>query len=100
MDIDSVSLAPTGKRLACTATSQVTTLPLTSGGLVPKVIKLQCESTNYCYVNLGDNSTTATLNNILVQPYSPLYLNTNGATHIAYIEGSVNARLSVSAVDL
>lgn len=89
----------TGVTATTGAASARSALPTAQNSVVCRYVRIA--ASGECYVRLGDSSVTATGNDMLVQPADSLILNTNGATHIAYIQGGASgtARLNVVPVE-
>lgn len=89
----------TGFTVSSGATSARTALPTAANSVPVKYVRVAAQGESY--VKLGDSTVTATSQDILVQPADSLLLATNGATHIAYIQGGAasSARINVQPVE-
>lgn len=87
----------TGVTVATGAGSAVVAIPVDAAGKIPSYIRVA--GINECYVKLGIVSSTATANDILIQPADAIYLQVGrGDTHIAYIQGSAAGKINVQAL--
>lgn len=88
-----------GFTVATTATSASTALPLAQNNVKTNYVRVA--ASGECYVKLGPSGVVATANDILIQPADSMILSTNGATHIAYIQGGASnpARVNVVPVE-
>lgn len=88
-----ISVSAIGFTVATGAASARTALPVNSAGNAPRYIRVS--AINESYIKLGDASVTATANDILVQPADCVVIATNGATNIAYIQGTAVGKVNV-----
>ncbi len=88
-----VTVFATGFTAATSGASARTAIPVTGAGVLPRYIRVA--AINESYVKLGDSSVTATTNDMLVQPADSVLLAVNGATNIAYIQGTAAGKVNV-----
>ncbi len=84
---------------ATTAASSARSPLPTASGSVAKYVRVA--ASGECYVRLGDSTVVATGNDTLIQPADATIFATNGATHIAYIQGGAagTARVNIIPVE-
>lgn len=82
-----------GKTQTTGAASARVTIPVDSAGNVPRFIRVAAVTESY--VKLGDSTVAATTNDILVQPADAVILTVNGATNIAYIQGTSTGKVNI-----
>ena len=88
-----ITVAKVGFTAATGAASASTLIPTDSAGNVPRYIRVA--GINECYVKLGAAGVTATTNDLLIQPADSVTMTTNGATTIAYIQGTAAGKVNV-----
>jgi len=88
-----ITVMATGFTAATGAASARSAIPVNSAGERPRYIRVA--AINESYVKLGDVTVTATANDILVQPADSIWLAVNGATNIAYIQGTSAGKVNV-----
>ena len=92
-----VSIVAVGKTVTTGAATASTTLPIDSAGNNPRYIRVA--ATVESYINLGGSAITATTNNVLIQPADSLIMAVNGATYIAYIQGTSTGKVNITALE-
>lgn len=92
-----VTVFATGVTVATGAATARTTIPNTSAGVLPRYIRVA--AINESYVRLGDVTVVATANDMLVQPADSVLMAVNGATNIAYIQGTAAGKVNVVALE-
>lgn len=92
-----VQIFATGLTVATGAASARSAIPTNTAGERPRYIRVA--AINESYVKLGDASVTATANDILVQPADSIWLAVNGATNIAYIQGTAAGKVNVMPLE-
>ena len=92
-----ITVAKVGFTAGTGAVSASTLIPLDSGGSVPRYIRVA--GINECYVKLGVAGVAATTNDLLIQPADSVTMTTNGATTIAYIQGTAAGKVNVIALE-
>lgn len=92
-----VQIFATGFTAATGAASARTVIPNNSAGERPRYIRVA--AINESYVKLGDAAVTATANDILIQPADSILLAVNGATNIAYIQGTSAGKVNVTPLE-
>lgn len=82
-----------GSTQATGAASARVALPVDSAGNNPRYIRVA--AINESYVKLGSVAVVATTNDVLIQPADAAIMAVNGATHIAYIQGTSVGKINV-----
>ena len=88
-----MTVAAVGFTAATGASTARTAIPADSAGNLPRYIRVA--GINECYVKTGNSSVNATGNDMLIQPADSAILTVNGATHIAYIQGTSAGKVNV-----
>ena len=88
-----ITVAKVGLTAATGAASASSLIPTDSAGNVPRYIRVA--GINECYVKLGAAGVAATTNDLLIQPADSVTMTTNGATTIAYIQGTAAGKVNV-----
>ena len=86
-----------GKTQTTSGSSARVTIPVDSAGNLPRYIRVA--AINESYIKLGTSTVTATTNDILVQPADAVILAVNGATNIAYIQGTSAGKVNIIPLD-
>lgn len=93
-----ITVTSTGVSAATGATSARSAIPNASDGNVPRYIRVA--SRNECYVKIGNNTVTATSNDVLVQPADCVIMQVPaGITHIAYIQGTAAGVVNITPLE-
>lgn len=88
-----MTVAAVGFTAATSGTSARTAIPVNSAGELPRYIRVS--GINECYIKLGSSTVVATTNDMLIQPADSAILTVNGATNIAYIQGTSAGKVNV-----
>lgn len=94
---DAVRITATGTTVTTGAATANTAIPNTAAGTPPRYIRVA--ATTESYVKVGDNSVTATTNDILVQPADSIVLTVQGCTKLAYIQGTSSGKVSITPLE-
>lgn len=91
-------------RITAVGTTQVTggasarvTIPVTAAGTAPRYIRIAALAE--AYIKVGDSTVAATTNDIMLQPGDSLILTAQGCTHIAFIQGTLSTKVSVTPLE-
>lgn len=82
-----------GSTQATGAASARIAIPVDSAGNNPRYIRVA--AINESYVKLGSVAVAATSNDVLIQPADAAIMCVNGATHIAFIQGTAVGKINV-----
>lgn len=88
-----VTVTTVGQTVTTGAASARIAIPVDASGNVPRFIRVA--ATAESYVKLGGSTVAATANDLLIQPADAAILSTNGATHIAHIQGGASAKVNI-----
>jgi hypothetical protein len=88
-----MTVTAVGFTAATGAASASTAIPNNSAGERPRYIRVA--AINESYIKIGAASVAATANDMLIQPADSALLAVNGATHIAYIQGTAAGKVNV-----
>lgn len=88
-----IAVFAVGFTAATGAATARTAIPTDSAGNLPRYIRVA--AINESYVKLGSSSVNATTNDVLIQPADAAIFPVNGATHIAYIQGTAAGKVNV-----
>lgn len=88
-----ISVAAVGFTAATGAASARTAIPVNSAGTLPRYIRIA--AINESYIKTGNSTVVATANDTLIQPADCVIMAVNGATNIAYIQGTAVGKINV-----
>lgn len=97
-NFDFLSIAANGVQVTTGATTANVGIPTDANG-VNRARYVRLAATGLCYVRPGNNTVTATASDILVIPGESLLLNVAGMTHIAHLQETAAAKLTISPVE-
>lgn len=89
----SITAFAVGSTQTTGAASARIAIPANSAAENPRYIRVA--AINETYVKLGSSTVTATTNDVLIQPADAAVFAVNGATHIAYIQGTAAGKVNV-----
>jgi len=88
----------TGVTVTTTGTSASTAIPTTSANTLPRYVRVT--ATVESYIKLGTGAgTTATVNDVMVQPADAILLSRSACTHFAVIQGTAAGKVNVQALE-
>lgn len=89
-----ITVTTVGSTLTTGAASANTAIPVASDGNRPRYLRVA--ATAESYIKLGITGVAATANDLMVQPADAVLLAVpNGITHIAVIQGTAPAKVSI-----
>ena len=88
-----IAVFAVGSTQATGAASARVALPTDSAGNNPRYIRVA--AINESYVKLGNSTVVATANDLLIQPADAAILAVNGATHVAFIQGTAVGKVNI-----
>ena len=88
-----ITVVAVGFTAATGAATARTAIPTDSAGNLPRYIRVA--AINESYVRLGNATVVATTNDSLIQPADAAIFAVNGATNIAYIQGTAAGKVNV-----
>jgi len=94
---DSLTIGATGVQVTAGASSATVAIPNDAQGNRARVVRLQ--STGNAYVRPGFSGTTCTVNDALLGANQALVLNVKPFTHIAYLQETAGAKISIVPVE-
>lgn len=94
---NAITVTLTGIVLATTGTSANATIPLDSGGNVPKYIRIS--ATVAACVRIGPGTPVAVTTDLMVQPGDAVILATSGCTKVAAIQVAAPGVVQVSPME-
>lgn len=80
------------------AASASTAIPNASSGVLPKYIRITATTESYIKLGIGAG-TTATTNDMLIQPADSMILSRSSCTHFAVIQGTTIGKVNVVPLD-
>lgn len=92
-----VAIFAVGTTQATGAATARVALPTDSAGNNPRYVRVA--AINESYVRLGNSGVNATTNDTLIQPADAAILAVNGATHIAFIQGTAAGKVNVMPLE-
>ena len=90
---NAITIQANGNTVTTAVTSAAIAIPVNANGTRPYYVRIA--ATNESYIQIGPSTVTATINSMLVQPADNVILAVGGATHIAYIWGTVAGRVNI-----
>ncbi len=95
---DSLHIFAVGTTVTTGAASASVAIPNTSQGTRPYYIRIAATGESFIRLGIGAG-TTATGNDVLIQPADSLILSVGGNTHVAYIQGPAAARVNITPLE-
>ena len=97
---NAIKITVDGSTVTSGAASASIALPVNAAGTAARIIRVLCPvEASYAFVKVGNSTVTATTNSIAVNMEEPVYLDTTGCTHIAYIQGSAAAIINIVPIE-
>lgn len=94
---NAITVTKTGTTVTTGAASASVAIPTDSAGNRPNYVRVA--ATGESYVMPGTSTVVATANSLLVQPSDSVILALGGSTHIAYIQGTASAKVSITPLE-
>lgn len=95
---DSIHVASTGTTVTSGAASASVAIPNASDGVKPRYVRIAASGESFVKMGVGAG-TTATNNDVLIQPADCVIMSVGGNTHIAYIQGPAAARVNITPLE-